>query len=73
MYYKLVQSTDFDAVDGGMMMTAKEVIAIVPANCVKDAWLMFEFLKRHGLIYYTGGCVEVEPASRSEFEDYIKN
>ena len=73
MFYKLVQNTDFDALEGGMMMTAKEVIAVVYARGVKDAEIMFEFMKRKGIIYYSSEAVTIEEATREEFDDFIKN
>lgn len=73
MFYKLVQSTDFDAIEGGMMMTTKEIIAVTSADDPKIAREFFEYLKRKGIIYYSEGAVEVEEATRDEFEIYIKN
>ena len=72
MFYKLVQSTDFDAIDGGMMMTAKEIIAVISADSEKDAMRIFEFMKAKNVIYFTPGAVEIEPANRDEFEEYMK-
>ena len=72
MFYKLVQSTDFDAIDGGMVMTAKEIVAVIAADSPKDAQMIFDFMKQKGVIYFSNGATEIEPATREEFEDYIK-
>lgn len=71
MFYKLVQNTDFDALDGMMMMTSQEIIAVTAADNKKDAEILFDFMKRRNLIYYTVGSVEIEEATREEFQDWI--
>ena len=73
MFYKLVQSTDFDALEGTVMMTAKEIVAVTAADSKKDAQMIFEFMKRKGLIYFSSGAVDVEEATREEFEHYVTN
>ncbi len=73
MFYKLVQSTDFDALEGTVMMTAKEIVAVTAADSKKDAQMIFEFMKRKGLIYFSSGAVNVEEATREEFEHYVTN
>lgn len=71
MFYKLVQNTDFDALDGMMMMTSQEIIAVTAADNKKDAEILFDFMKRRNLIYYTADSVEIEEATREEFQDWI--
>lgn len=73
MFYKLVQSTDFDALEGTVMMTAKEIVAVTSADSKKDAQMIFEFMKRKGLIHFSSGAVKVEEATREEFEHYVIN
>lgn len=73
MFYKLVQNTDFDAIEGSFMMTSQEVIAVTSADDARIARELFDYMKRKGVIVYSEGAVEVEEATRDEFEDYIKN
>ena len=72
MFYKIVEGTDFDALEGSMLMTTKQIIAVTSADTPKDAMAIFNFMKAKGVIHFSNN-VEIEQATREEFEDFIKN
>jgi hypothetical protein len=70
MYFNLVEPTDFDALEGQIMMTSKQIIASTIAHNKKEAELNFRFLAKHGVIYFSKAA-EVEEGTREDYLAFI--
>ena len=70
MYWKLVEVTEFDALEGSLAMATQNIIAICCAPTKKEADAYFKYLDRCGNIHYTN-TAEIVESSREEFLDFI--
>lgn len=70
MYYKLVNVTEFDALEGSMSYSTKQLVAVCAANNTDEAKRIFSFLDRARIIK-TSYNQEIEEATKEEFDDFI--
>ena len=70
MYYKLVNINEFDALEGSMIGSTKQLVAVCAAHSTDEAKRIFSFLDRARVIN-ANGYQEIEEATREEFDDFI--
>ena len=71
MYFKLVEITEFDAIEGSISQATKQIIAVLPANSKEEAELIFHYLKRLNVLRFSNSA-RIYEAARDEFLDFIK-
>lgn len=70
MYYKLVTVNEFDALEGSMIGSTKQLAAVCAAHSTDEAKRIFSFLDRARVIK-VNSYQEIEEATREEFDDFI--
>lgn len=70
MYWKLIEVTEFDALEGSLAMATQNIIAVCCAPTKKEADAYFKYLDRRGAIRYTK-TAEIVESNREEFLDFI--
>ena len=70
MYYKLVELTESDAIEGLFTTTTKQTVAVTPAHNEHEASLMFEYMAKNKSIR-RGVHQKIMEATPDEFDAFI--
>ena len=72
MYFKLVEKTEFDAIEGSQSYASEQIISIVPANSKREAEEIFKKLGDLKIIPVNLNYQEVRESNIDEFSDYLE-